>query len=115
MIWAREPLVLMTAPLAPHLAEELWHRLGHCGSVTSEPFPRSGDRAAGRRLVTLPVFTDGRKCGEIEVPADASQAAIAAALAPQLVGLRVRRLVIVPGRIVNVLTQSHIAETGGTA
>jgi leucyl-tRNA synthetase len=110
-----EPLVLMTAPLAPHIAEELWHRLGHCGWVTGERFPRPVEQAAGRQLVALPVFVDGRKRREIEVPADAGEAAIAEALAPHLAGLRVRRLVIVPGRIVNVLTQSHIAETGGTA
>jgi leucyl-tRNA synthetase len=57
-------------------------------------------------MVTLPVQVDGRKRSEIEVPADASDAAIAEILAPLLAGLQVRRLVIVPGRIVNVVTQS---------
>jgi leucyl-tRNA synthetase len=101
-----EPLVAMTAPLAPHIAEELWSRLGHRSSIVAEPFPLPGEQAAGRQMVTLPVQVDGRKRSEIEVPADASDAAIAEILAPLLAGLQVRRLVIVPGRIVNVVTQS---------
>jgi len=105
-----EPLVLMTAPLAPHIAEELWSRLGHPGLIVGQPFPRPGEQAAGRQLVTLPVLLNGRKRREIEVPADADEAAIAEILAPLLAplltGLQVRRVVIVPGRIVNVVTQS---------
>jgi leucyl-tRNA synthetase len=102
-----EPLALMTAPLAPHIAEELWSRLGHPGSITGEPFPQPGEQAAGRQMVALPVLVDGRKRREIEVPADAGEAAIAEILAPHLADLQVRRLVIVPGRIVNVVTQPH--------
>ena len=102
-----EPLVLMTAPLAPHIAEELWSRLGHARSIVGEPFPQPGEQGAGRPMVTLPVFVDGRKRREIEVPADADEEAIAEVLAPLLVGLQVRRLVIVPGRIVNVVTQAR--------
>jgi leucyl-tRNA synthetase len=102
-----EPLVLMAAPLAPHIAEELWSRLGHPRSLVGEPFPRPGEQGAGRQMVRLPVQVDGRKRGEIEVPADAGEDAIAEILAPLLAGLRVRRLVIVPGRIVNVVTKSR--------
>jgi leucyl-tRNA synthetase len=102
-----EPLVLMTAPLAPHIAEELWSRLGQAGPVVGAQFPRTGEQAAGRPMVTLPVQVDGRKRCEIEVPGDAGEEAIAELLAPLLAGLAVRRLVIVPGRIVNVVTQSR--------
>jgi leucyl-tRNA synthetase len=101
-----EPLVLMTAPLAPHIAEELWSRLGHARSIIGEPFPQPGEQGAGRPMVTLPVFLDGRKRHEIEVPADADEDAIAEVLAPLVAGLRVSRLVIIPGRIVNMVTRS---------
>jgi leucyl-tRNA synthetase len=100
-----EPLVLMTAPLAPHIAEELWSRLGHARSIVGEPFPQPGGQGAGPPMVTLPVFVDGRKRHEIEVPADADEDAIAEVLAPLVAGLQVSRLIIVPGRIVNVVTQ----------
>jgi Anticodon-binding domain of tRNA ligase len=49
-----EPLVLMVAPLAPHIAEELWHRLGHPNSLACEPFPQADPALAAEDTVTLP-------------------------------------------------------------
>jgi leucyl-tRNA synthetase len=72
-----------------------------------EPFPQPREQGAGRPMVALPVFVDGRKRHEIEVPADADEDAIAEVLAPLVAGLQVSMLIIVPGRIVNVVTQSH--------
>jgi leucyl-tRNA synthetase len=100
-----EPLVLMVAPLAPHVAEELWQRLGHSRSLAYEPFPQGDPALAAEATVTLPVQVNGKRRFTIEVPVAAGQAEIADLLArhPEFPGLDVARLVIVPGKIVNVV------------
>ena len=100
-----EPLVLMVAPLAPHVAEELWQRLGHPSSLAYEPFPPGDPALAAEATVTLPVQVNGKRRFTIEVPAAAGQAEIAELLArhPEFPGRDVARLVIVPGKIVNVV------------
>jgi leucyl-tRNA synthetase len=100
-----EPLVLMVAPLAPHIAEELWQRLGHPASLAYEPFPRADPALAAEDSVTLPVQVNGKVRFTVEVPAGAGQADIAEALArhPDFPRQDVARLVIVPGKIVNVV------------
>jgi leucyl-tRNA synthetase len=106
-----EPLVLMVAPLAPHVAEELWARLGHAESIAYAAFPEADPALAAEPTVVLPVQIDGRTRFRIEVPADAGQEQIAAILAghpdiARYVGdAGVDRLVIVPGRIANVVTR----------
>jgi leucyl-tRNA synthetase len=100
-----EPLVLMVAPLAPHIAEELWQRLGHPDSLAYEPFPQADAALAAEASVTMPVQVDGKVRFTIEVPASAGQQDIAELLAghPEYPRHDVARLVIVPGKIVNVL------------
>ena len=55
-----EPLVLMVTPFAPHIAEELWSRMGHAASLTYEPFPQFDESLAAGQVVTLPVQIDGK-------------------------------------------------------
>jgi leucyl-tRNA synthetase len=100
-----EPLVLMVAPLAPHVAEELWQRLGHSSSLAYQPFPEPDPALAADHTVTLPVQVNGKVRFTIEVPAQASQDEIADLLAghPGYPPDEVARLVIVPGKIVNVV------------
>ncbi len=100
-----EPLVLMVAPLAPHIAEELWRRLGHPASLAYEPFPQADPALAAEASVTLPVQVDGKVRFTIEVPASAERQDIAELLAghPDYPRRDVARLVIVPGKIVNVV------------
>jgi leucyl-tRNA synthetase len=104
-----EPLVLMIAPLAPHIAEELWSRLGHPESLAYEQFPQADEGLAREQTVTIPVQVNGRTRFTIEVPADASQPETEQILtadqgyAEHVGGRAVERLVIVPGRIVNVV------------
>jgi leucyl-tRNA synthetase len=106
-----EPLVLMVAPLAPHIAEELWARLGHAEPIAHAAFPEADPALAAEPTVVLPVQIDGKARFRIEVPADAGEEEIAAILAghPEVaryVGdAGVDRLVIVPGRIANVVTR----------
>jgi leucyl-tRNA synthetase len=100
-----EPLVLMVAPLAPHVAEELWQRLGHSGSLACEPFPQADPALAAEPTVTLPVQVNGKRRFTIEVPATAGEAEITDLLTrhPGYPADDVARLVIVPGKIVNVV------------
>jgi leucyl-tRNA synthetase len=101
----------MIAPLAPHIAEELWLRLGHETSLTYADFPQADEDLAAEKAVTLPVQVNGKTRFTVEVPADATQREIERILADNadyihhLEGQMVLRLVIVPGRIVNVVTQ----------
>ena len=100
-----EPLVLMVAPLAPHVAEELWLRLGHAASLAYEPFPEPDPALATEDTTTLPVQVNGKVRFTVEVPAGASQDEIAGLLArhPGYPKDDVARLVIVPGKIVSVV------------
>jgi leucyl-tRNA synthetase len=110
-----EPLVLMVAPLAPHIAEELWRRLGHPRSLAYEPFPRADPALAAEATVTLPVQVNGKRRFTIEVPAQAGRAEIADLLArhPEFPADDVARLVIVPGKIVNVVLQPRPGRAAG--
>jgi leucyl-tRNA synthetase len=106
-----EPLVLMVAPLAPHVAEELWTRLGHAESLTYATFPEADSRLAAGEVITLPVQINGKTRFTISVSADASAEEIERILrsrqdyAQYTEGLAVQRLIIVPGKIASVVAR----------
>ncbi|OHV48158.1 class I tRNA ligase family protein [Pseudofrankia sp. BMG5.36] len=103
-----EAMVLMVAPLAPHIAEELWSRLGHDGSLVHVPFPVGDEALATESTVTLPVQVNGKVRFTLSVPAGAGEDDIRTALTAHpdysrhTDGKTVKRLIIVPGRIVNI-------------
>ncbi|MGB0969379.1 MAG: leucine--tRNA ligase, partial [Mycobacterium sp.] len=105
---ALEPLVLMVAPLAPHLAEELWMRLGHEDSLARGPFPVADERYLVEDTVEYPVQVNGRVRGRVTVAADADGDTVeAAALGEEKVvsfldGRTPKKVIVVPGRLVNV-------------
>ncbi|WP_346622933.1 leucine--tRNA ligase [Blastococcus montanus] len=102
-----EALVLMVGPLAPHLADELWSRLGHAESSAWAPFPEVDERWLVEDTVQVAVQVNGKVRAQVTVPADADAAALEAAaraderIAGYLDGATVRRVVAVPGRLVN--------------
>jgi leucyl-tRNA synthetase len=106
---ALEPLVLMVAPLAPHLAEELWHRLGHEQSLAHGPFPNADPRYLVTDTVEYPVQVNGKVRGHITVAADAGRDVLeSAALADEkvvafLAGATPKKVIVVPGRLVNLV------------
>jgi len=106
---ALQPLVLMTAPLAPHLAEELWHRLGHDKSLAHGPFPVADPAYLVTDTVEYPVQVNGKVRGRIVVAADAGADVLeAAALADEkvsafLAGATPKKVIVVPGRLVNLV------------
>jgi leucyl-tRNA synthetase len=105
-----EPLVLMAAPLAPHVAEELWERLGHGESLAYEDFPEANPALLVDAELEIPVQVDGKLRARVTVPADADDAVTEAAaradarIAALLDGKTVRKVVVVRGRLVNFVT-----------
>ncbi|MFI5925234.1 leucine--tRNA ligase [Micromonospora sp. NPDC051543] len=102
-----EPLVLMVAPFAPHVAEELWRKLGHDTSLTYADFPVADPALLVADTVTYPVQVNGKVRGRVEVPADATdetvRAAALEAVAASLAGKEPRKVIVVKGRMVSVV------------
>ncbi len=108
----REALRLFSqiaAPFAPHLGEECWALLGGAGMVATAKWPTPDAALLVSDTVTLPVQVNGKKRGEVTVPAGADAAAVEAAaradegVISHLAGLTVRKVIVVPGRIVNIV------------
>ncbi len=99
----------LSAPMVPHLAEECWKSLGHTGFLAQAPWPVADRTLTVEDVISLPVQVNGKKRADIEVARDADQASIeAAVLALESVqraaeGRPVRKIIIVPQRIVNVV------------
>ena len=102
-----EPLILMTSPVAPHIAEELWQRIGHHDTCAYEPFPVHDPNWLIADTVEIPVQINGKVRAKVTVAADANQEVCEAAaraderIAALLDGATVRKTVVVPGRMVN--------------
>jgi leucyl-tRNA synthetase len=102
-------LVEMMAPMMPHLAESCWEALGHRDLVAMRRWPAVDRGLLAEDMITLPVQVNGRKRSELTIATDASQADIeTATLALDAVrraldGQPPRKIVVVPGRIVNVV------------
>ena len=100
-------MVLILAPLAPHIAEELWATLGHEQSLAWEDFPEADPAWLAVDEIELPVQVNGKVRGKVTVPADADDAAVEQAalqverVASALHGAEIRRVVVVPGRMIN--------------
>jgi leucyl-tRNA synthetase len=104
---AAESFVLLLAPLAPHMAEELWARLGHSESLAYHAWPMADPALLKADVLEIPVQVNGKTRGKITVPAEASEhEVIEIAKADQNVGRHlsgqsVKRAIYVRGRIVN--------------
>jgi leucyl-tRNA synthetase len=106
-----EPLVQMLSPLCPHLAEELWHRLGHSTTVTYVPFPVADPALLVEDAIEVPVQVNGKVRGRISIAPDADDDAhIAAAMALENVvaaldGKTPLKTIVVRGRTVNIVVK----------
>jgi len=104
-----EALALMLAPLAPHIAEEIWNRLGHESTLAFEPFPALDESLLVDDTVEYPIQINGKVRSKIMVATDAAQETIeAAARADERVidfldGRDPKKVIVVPGRLVNIL------------
>ena len=104
-----EPLVITIAPFAPHMAEELWSLLGHTQSITKETFPQWEEKFLTEDTFEYPVSFNGKVRFKLSMPLTATNADIEAAVkaAPEstkwLEGKEIKKMIIVPKKIVNVV------------
>lgn len=102
-------LIRLMAPFAPHFSEEMWERLGNSYSVFHEAWPTFDPAALVRDVIEMPVQVNGRLRDKIEVAADASEEEIreialaAEKVVPYLEGVAVRKVIIIPKRVVNIV------------
>ena len=110
-VWgeAVDILLVLLAPIAPHITEELWSRRGNDNSVHLQAWPEADQDAAADQTVTLVVQVNGKVRGKVTIAADADEESVkSAAMAEEnvarfLEGKTVRKVVVVPGRLVNVV------------
>jgi len=106
---ALEGIVLMLAPIVPHVAESLWRGLGREGSVMAQRWPAPDPSALKRDTLELVVQVNGKLRGKIRVPATATREDIEKAaltepsVLPFVQGKDVKKVVVVPGKLVNVV------------
>jgi leucyl-tRNA synthetase len=105
-----EELVVLIAPFAPHIAEELWHRLGRAGSVhTSGVFPKFDERYLKEDSSTYPVAINGKTRVTVDLPSDATKEQLEKmaldlpAVKKWTEGLAIRKVIVVPGRMINIV------------
>jgi leucyl-tRNA synthetase len=106
-----ERFVLLLAPLAPHIAEELWQRLGHDASLARAPWPSYEESMLLAQTLELPVQVNGKVRSRITVAADADEQAVLSAaladekIAAQIAGKELVKKIVVPGRLVNLVAR----------
>ncbi|MFB3892113.1 MAG: leucine--tRNA ligase [Phycisphaerae bacterium] len=106
-----ERFVLLLAPFAPHIAEELWQRLGHDKSLACEPWPQYDPAMVAQETVEIPVQVNGKLRARINVPVEAGQDdMLTAAMADPKVaaaveGKTIVRKIAVPGKLVNLVVK----------
>ncbi|UMY66659.1 MULTISPECIES: leucine--tRNA ligase [unclassified Flavobacterium] len=104
-----EPLAILISPYAPHIAEELWERLGHEGSIATAPFPRFRPEYLVESEKEYPVSFNGKTKFFLTLPLDLSKEAIEAAVlqdertVQQMGGRTPNKVIVVPGKIINIV------------
>jgi leucyl-tRNA synthetase len=104
-----ESFILLLAPFAPHIAEELWQRLGHQESLACQPWPKYKEEVAREKQIELPIQINGKLRDRILVPADADEEkAKAEALASEkvvaaLAGKTPKKVIVVKGKMVSIV------------
>jgi leucyl-tRNA synthetase len=107
---AVDALVRMISPFAPHMAEELWERLGHSTDITAAGWPAFEETVARADQIVVPVQVNGKVRGRVTVPADISEDKLreAALAEPQVAkylgGKTIKKVVVINGRMVSVVT-----------
>ncbi len=106
-----ERFVLVLSPFAPHIAEELWHRLGHADTLAYETWPQHDESLLEEDTIEIPVQVMGKLRGKVSVPADADQVAVLALaredekVRAHLEGKQLIKEIYVPGKMVNFVVK----------
>ncbi|RME96157.1 MAG: leucine--tRNA ligase, partial [Bacteroidetes bacterium] len=106
-----EPLLILMAPFAVHLSEELWAQLGHRESVHHQAWPLFEEKWLVEDKLTYPIAINGKTRATADFPADASKAELEAA-APAIAGIQrylegktIHKVIVVPGRMINLVVK----------
>jgi leucyl-tRNA synthetase len=108
--FAVETLLVLLAPFAPHLAEELWQRLSHSRSISEASWPAYSTEVIQREEILVVVQVNGKLRSRLLLPADAEEEALRTAalqdsrIQTWLEGRQVVRVVVVPKKLVNIVT-----------
>ena len=107
-----QPLVVMIAPFAPHLAEDLWHQLGHEGTVHDATFPVFEEKYLKEDSISYPICVNGKKRATVDFAADASKSDMekTARELPEIQkwiteGKAIRKVIVVPNRMINIVVK----------
>jgi leucyl-tRNA synthetase len=104
-----ERFIVLLSPFAPHLCEELWHRLGHDQSLTRQAWPTYDEALTRDQVIEMAVQVRGKLRDRITVPADATDEQVVAAalkrpnVAREIGDKPVKRSIVVRGRLVNLI------------
>ena len=104
-----EPLAILISPFAPHIAEELWSQMGHSQSISFASFPEYHEEYTIEASFEYPVSFNGKMRFKIALPKDMPAAEVESAVrgdertAKYLPGGQIRKVVVVPGKIINVV------------
>ncbi|HRL92956.1 MAG TPA: leucine--tRNA ligase [Pseudomonas sp.] len=104
-----QAVVLLLAPITPHISHEIWQRLGHNDAIIDAQWPQVDESALVQDSLVLVIQVNGKLRGQIEMPASASREEIeAAARCNENVlrftdGLTIRKVIVVPGKLVNIV------------
>ena len=103
-----EPFVLLLAPYAPHLAEELWHKLGHAESLAYVTFPTFDPALLVEDTVQIVIQVNGKIRARLDVPAQLTKAELEqralvhADVKAAIAGKSIKKIIVVPGKLVNI-------------
>ena len=104
-----QSLLILLAPFAPHLAEELWQQLGHSESIFLEKWPKYDKKLIKDEMVTLIIQVNGKVRDKIEVPADISEKEARELTLKRekvkkwILGKEVKKVIFVPGKLINIV------------
>ena len=104
-----EPLAILVSPYAPHIAEELWEQLGHTESISTAPFPKFEEKYLVESSKEYPISFNGKMRFTLELPMDMTKEEIEATVMAhektqqQLQGRTPKKVIVVPGKIVNIV------------
>ncbi|MEP3296367.1 MAG: leucine--tRNA ligase [Pseudoruegeria sp.] len=102
-------LAQLMSPITPHLAEDIWAQQGGSGLITLAPWPIADEKLLIEDSVTMPIQINGKRRSELKIPADMSKEEIEKLVLTQdavqkaLAGGQPKKLIVVPGRIINVV------------
>jgi leucyl-tRNA synthetase len=108
---AAESLALMVSPFAPHLGEECWSILGHTDTLAYHPWVKFEEKLCVDDVINMGVQVNGKSRGQVTIPADADEeTALSAAMdvgpvQKQLEGKDIKKIIYVPGRILNIIAK----------